>query len=300
MGATKKVHRFVSNDLTVRMAAVDATSIVREMQQIQSSMPLATIGVGRAMVGASLMAASLKDGQAVGLLFRGNGPLGSIYAESTFEGHTRGYCPHPEYQAPQAEDFLKVGKALGGGTLSVSRHQPFQKQPFHGTVGMVSGEIGDDIAHYLAQSHQIRSIVSLGVYLDSYGAVQAAGGILIEVMPGVEDQIVDLLAVNHEKNKVNISELILKGAAPIDLITPYMKGIPFTQIPHEPEISYFCPCTEERVKNALSILGEQGLQDLIADQKPADITCQICGRKYQIDIEKLKDLQIEVRKNSLH
>jgi molecular chaperone Hsp33 len=304
MSATKKVlqkvHRFVSNDLTVRMAVVDATAVVQEMQQIHSSMPLATLGVGRAMVAATLMAASLKEGQAVGLLFRGNGPLGSIYAEATYEGHVRGYCPYPEYQAPQSEDVLKLGKALGSGTLTVARHLPFQKQPHNGTVQMVSGEVGDDIAHYLEQSHQIRSLVSLGVYLDSYGIVKAAGGVLIEVMPGVEDQIVDLIAKNHEDNKVNISEMILKNVSAFDLISPYMKGIPFTEISHEPQISYFCPCTQERVKNALSILGERGIEEMIAEQKPSEVTCQICGRKYEVGTDELKALLVETRKNSLH
>ena len=296
----QKVHRFVTNDLTVRVAAVDATHVVQEMQLIQSALPLATLGVGRAMVGSLLMAAQLKEGQEVGLLFRGNGPLGSIYAEATFEGHVRGYCPHPHYQAPLGADMLNLGKALGAGTLSVARHQPFQRQPYNGTVKMVSGQVGEDIAHYLEQSHQIRSLVSLGVYLDSNGKVQAAGGILVEVMPGVEDAIVEQLQTNYEKTKVNVSKSLSEGVSLYQLVEACLEGIDFTEIPHEKQIQYFCPCTADRVLGALTVLGEQGLSEMILEKEPAHITCQICGRKYEISLAELQDLKENLRKNSMH
>lgn len=295
-----KVHRFVTNDFTVRIASVDCTEVVQEMQAIQNAMPLASIGVGRAMVASLLMASNLKSEQAVGLLFKGNGPIASVYAEASFEGSVRGYCPSPLYEAPQNEDYLNLGKALGSGTLSVASHKPFQRQPYHGTVSLVSGEVGDDIAHYLAQSHQIRSLVSLGVYLDTFGQVKAAGGILIEVMPGVEDEIVTRIQGNHDNHKLSISKMILDGAKPIDLIKPYLLGLTYTQIPHEQEIKYSCPCNADRVKGALSILGVDGLQEMIQDQKPTEVICQICGRKYQLSLEDLEILKDEIRKNSMH
>jgi len=296
----QRVHRFVTNDLTVRVAAVNATQVVQEMQNLQKSMPLATLGVGRGMVASLLMAAQLKEGQDVGLYLRGNGPLGSVYAEATFQGHVRGYCPFPNFVAPTPEDALALGKALGSGTLTVARHQPFQRQPFHGTVNLVSGEVGDDVAHYLAQSHQIRSLVSLGVYLDTYGRVRAAGGVLIEVMPGVEDSIVEKLQKNHEAQTRSISELIHGGATTEELVKPYLQGLPAMEIPHDFPIQYACPCTVDRVKAALTILGEKGLEEMITDNEDAEITCQICGRGYQIKVVELKSLKDELRKQNLH
>ncbi len=296
----KRVHRFVTNDFTVRVSVVNATTVVQEMQIIQNSYPLATVGIGRAMVGALLMSSHLKSGQEVGLLFKGNGPISSIYAEASYEGHVRGYCPQPDYEAPPDEDPLNLGRALGNGTLSVTRHQPFQRQPFHGTVEMTSGEVGEDLAHYLHQSQQIRSIINLGVYLDSYGKVKAAGGLLIEVMPGVEDTIVDRLEKNRQAEKANISEKLLKGISETDLIAPYLLGLPYTEIPHEHEIKYFCPCTVDRVKRALSLLGTGGLQEIIEEDGKAQITCQICGRHYVLNVQELEDLKNEVRRQSLH
>ncbi len=200
-----KVHRFVSNDFSVRVAAVNATDVVREMQKLQGTLPLPTVAVGRAMVGATLMASHLKESQQIGLYVRGNGVMSAVYAEAHFEGQVRGYTPHALYEPAAYPADLSLHDSIGEGTLTVTRHQPFQKQPFQGTVELVSGEIGDDIAYYLQQSQQIRSLVSLGVYLDTYGKVRAAGGLLIEVMPGVEEAIVEKIQDNADKLKTTLA-----------------------------------------------------------------------------------------------
>lgn len=296
----ERVHRFVSKDLTVRIAAVNATEVVKHMQGLQNTYPLATVAVGRSMVGALLMASQLKDGQMVGLLFRGNGALQSIYAEASFDGHVRGYTPNPQYQPPSYENGLSLKEAIGNGTLSVARHQPFQKQPFHGTVELVSGEIGQDIAHYLHQSHQIRSLVSLGVYLDAYGKVQAAGGVLIEVMPGVSEAMVEVIQMNYEDFQPNISKMLMEGAQPVDLVKPFMAGIDFQEIEHNHDIEYFCPCTKDRVVRALETLGEEELQDMINKNETADVTCQICGRPYTVTVPEIQDIKDRLYKESLH
>jgi len=295
-----KVHRFVSNDLTVRAAAVDATEVVIEMQRLHKAFPLASVGVGKAMVGAVRLASQLKDKQQVGLLFRGNGALKSIYAEANFEGHVRAYTPNPQYEPPKYEEGLKLADALGHGTLTVARHQPFQKQPFHGTVEMVTGEIGDDIAHYLHQSHQIRSIVSLGIYLDQNGHVVKAGGVIIEVMPGVEDTIVDLLQKNADGKKVSVSKILREGGVPNDLVKPFLEGIPFTQLEHDYESQYFCPCSKDRVIAALEVLGEADLQDMIDKGEKPEIICQMCGKPYHFELDEVIEIRQALHKKSMH
>lgn len=300
MTEISRIHRFVSKDLTVRAAAVDATAVVREMQNLQHTKPLATLGVGRAMVGALLMASQLKEKQQVGLLLKGNGPLQSLYAEATFEGEVRGYCPYPDYLANNEADVLNLGKAMGFGQLTVARHQPFQRQPFQGTVEMVSGEVGDDIAHYLHQSHQIRSIVSVGVYLDNQGLVKAAGGVLIEVMPGVEDEVAEKLQQNAQGTTTAVSKRLFEGATVDQLIRPFFEGIPFSEIPHDHEIRYSCPCTADRVKRALTTLGDSELQEMIEEDHSSKITCQVCGRRYEITVADLKEIRDDLRKNSMH
>jgi molecular chaperone Hsp33 len=296
-----KVCRYVSNDFTVRASVVNATSVVIEMQKVLNSMPLATVGVGRAMVGALLMVSHQKPDQQVGVLIKGNGPLVSIYAQASFEGHVRGYCPVPHYVAPtNSPDVLNLGKAIGNGLLTVTRDLPFQKQPHHGTVQLQTGQIGDDIAHYLLQSHQIRSLVNVGVYLDTYGQVKAAGGVLIEVMPGVEDDIVNKIQKNSDENKSQVSKLILEGKTESEIVAPYLAGIPWTQIPHDYEISYHCPCTLDRVKDALSLFGHVELNEIAATDPSTEIQCQMCGKKYSLTPDEVKDLSETLRKNSMH
>mgnify|MGYP000234556075 CR=1 FL=1 len=295
-----KVHRFVSNDLTIRAAAIDATEVVLEMQKLHKAFPLASVGVGKAMVGALLLASQLKDNQQVGLLFRGNGALKSIYAEADFEGHVRAYTPNPQYQPVSYENGLKLSEALGHGTLTVARHQPFQKQPFHGTVEIVSGEIGEDIAHYLHQSHQIRSIVALGIYLDQNGKVTHAGGVIIEVMPGVEESVVELLQKNNDAKKPSVSKILRDGGKPTDLVQPFLEGIPYTQLEHDYEVKYHCPCSENRVIAALEVLGEADLQDMIDKQEQPEIICQMCGKPYHFSVEQVEDIRERLHRNSLH
>jgi len=297
---SQKVHRFVSNDFTLRIAAVDSTEVVAEMQKLQQTFPLPTVAVGRAMTGALLMASHLKEGQQVGLYFKGDGPLAAVYAEASFEGQVRGYSPVPIYEPPNYDQGLSLKEYMGQGLLTVTRHLPFQREPHHGTVEMISGEIGDDIAHYLNQSHQIRSLVSLGVYLDTYGKVRAAGGVILEVMPGVEEGIVDRIQKNAENFKENISKMLMNGATAIDLVKPYLDGIAFSEIDHNHNVQYYCPCTKERVVRALETLGVAELEDMITKNEAAEVVCQMCGRPYEVPVGELEELKEKLHKQSLH
>lgn len=296
----ERVHRFVSNDFTVRAAAVNATEVVREMQKIQDTHPLPTMAVGRAMVGALLLASHLKEKQQVGIYVRGEGPMGRIYAEASFEGHVRGYTPHTYYEPEKYEPGLKLAEHIGKGLLSVTRHMPFQKQPHHGTVELLTSEIGEDISHYLVQSHQIRSVISVGVYLDTYGKVQSAGGVLVEVMPGVEEEIVQILQKNAEQLKSSISQEILKGVQAADFVKPFLSGIPYTELEHNYPISYTCPCNEERVMGAIESMGLKELEEMVTAQEKAEVRCQVCGRPYEISVERLTEIKNKLYRQSLN
>ena len=295
-----RVHRFVTNDYTVRASTVDATAVVREMQALQGAKAIPSLAVGRAMVGAMLMAAQQKQGHQVGVYIRCQGPLRAIYAEAHFEGQVRGYTPMTHYEPANYNNEYNLKEAIGEGSLTVARHQPFQKVPHQGTVNLVSGEIGEDIAHYLIQSHQIRSLVSVGVYLDAYGQVRAAGGVIIEVMPGVEEDIVERIQRNQEAHKIPVSQMIFDGATAIDLIKPYFLGIPYMELDHNYPLTYSCPCTKDRVVRALETLGISELEDMINKGEKADVTCQVCGRPYVVDIDELTALKNQLYKASLN
>lgn len=296
----QKVHRYVSNDFSLRASVVNATDVVREMSEIQKTKPLPTIALGQAMVGALLMAAHSKEGHQVGLLFKGSGPLGSVYSEASFVGEVRGYASQPDFIPEQYGKGLQLKPYFEEGFLTVTRHLPFQKQPHQGTVQMVHCEIGEDIAHYLKQSQQIGSIISVGVLLNKNGEVEAAGGLLIEVMPGVEEAVIDTLYKNAKEVSGSISEKIKNSEDLVELLRPYLIDIPFTRLDHEYEIKYTCRCSKERVINSLEILGIQELEDMILKNENPEVSCQMCGRKYQVSTEEVLEVRNKLQRDSLH
>ena len=139
--SSERVHRYVTQDFTVRVAVVNATSVVREMQALQKAKPIPALAVGRAMVGAMLMAAQQKAGHQVGLYIRCQGGLRAVYAEAHYEGQVRGYTPMADFEPSTYAQGFNLKEGIGEGFLTVARHQPFQKAPFQGTVNLVSGEI---------------------------------------------------------------------------------------------------------------------------------------------------------------
>lgn len=298
----KNFFRFVSKDLTLRASCVDATEAVRQMQIIQQACPLPTIAVGRTMVGALLLASHMKDKQSVGILVQGYGPLSRVYAEANPLGEVRGYSPNRYYEPETYPDHLTLKDSIGSGLLTVTRHLPRQKKPHQGTVQLVSGEIGDDIAHYLFQSDQVRSFISVGVHLDKNLQVAAAGGVLIEIMPGVEDEVAAKLEANVKATQTtdSVSRDLARGADIRDLAKPFLEGFDYMEIPHEGQAHYFCPCTKERVIRAFQILSIEDLTEMIEQDQRADAQCQMCGQPYEVTCEELEALRAEKIKTKMH
>jgi molecular chaperone Hsp33 len=288
----------LSEDLTVRIAVVNATSVVDEMRSIQNGYPIPTVAVGRSMIAALLMASHLKNGQELSLYFQGNGPLGRVFAEANYEGQVRGYCNNPHIQLP-VEGELSIGAAIGIGLLTVTHQLPGQDEPHRGTVIIRTGEVGDDIAFYLHQSHQIPSVVSLGVQLNEYGLVQAAGGILIELMPGHSDEMVQLIEENVKKAP-SVSKRLLEGASVQDVVRDYMGATPLMELEHPYPIKYHCRCSMERVLRSVMLLGIEEIDRALADQKPLDVGCEFCGRRYEVGQDELVKLRNDLYKISLN
>lgn len=294
-----RVHKFLTSDMTVRAASVIATGVVDEMRSIQNSFPVATVAIGRSMVGALLMASHLKNGQELSLYFQGNGPLSRIFAEATFEGNVRAFSMNSHLEIPVDGDNIRVGHAIGIGLLTVTHHLPTGDEPYRGTVIIRTGEIGDDIAFYLHQSHQIPSVVALGVHLNAYGKVEAAGGVLIELMPGHDDSTIAAIE-ERVKKAPGISKMILEGASPEDLVKTYLGDFKLTELPHPHPISYKCRCSYDRALRSVMLLGVEDLDRMIAEEKPAEIGCEFCGRKYMIETPELEKIRADIYKTSLN
>lgn len=294
-----RVHRFLAADQSVRIAAVNATDVVEHMRSIQHTLPLSTVAVGRTMVGALLMASHLKDTQEVGLDFNVNGPLHRVYAQAGAQGGVRGFVFEPNVSVDPEADSLSLRKAMGIGLLTVSTHIPFQELPHRGVVHVVSGEVGEDIAFYYQQSHQIPTIVSLGVHLDVYGRVNAAGGLLVELLPDASMDVIEQL--EHNLSKVRgISQQILEGKKVEDVVAELTSGMDLKELDHPYPIHYACSCSKERVLRSLSLLGTEDLRSAIADEKPLSTQCQMCGSKYEVSIHEMEELVRRLEKEALH
>ena len=298
-GNSHRVHKFLTEDLTVRVASVIATQVVDEMRSIQNSYPISTVAVGRAMVGSILMASHLKHGQELSLYFQGNGPVGRVFAQANYEGQVRGYSNNPQYTVPLEGEKILIGPAIGIGLLTVTHHLPTGNTPHRGTVIIRTGEVGDDIAFYLQQSHQIPSVVALGVHLTQYGLVEAAGGVLIELMPGHTEEVLSQLEESVRKAP-SISKLILEGATAEDLARAYLGDMKLMELDHPHPISYSCRCTYERVLRSMMLLGLEDIDAFIEKKEPVEVSCEFCGRKYSVTEADLVKLRQDLYRGTLN
>ncbi|MGE0764511.1 MAG: Hsp33 family molecular chaperone HslO [Bdellovibrionales bacterium] len=295
----EKIKRYVSHDMLFRAAIVNATHVVREMQTIQSTYPVATMAVGRSMVAASLMASQLKPQNMISLYFRGDGPLEMFFAEASYEGEVRGYTSHPQLEVHKKLGSVNIGLAIGKGLLTVVRTTPNQKNAHRGSVEIQTGEVGDDLAFYLMQSLQTRSIVSLGVKVNAFGLVESAGGILIELMPGAPEELVKSLESNFA-GRVSLSESLADGATTRDICDMYLKGFNLVDLEHPYSLEYKCRCSKERLANALMLLGHFEVEKMIEEQEPARAKCEFCGRQYTLEIKELEELLDKLRAGISH
>lgn len=298
-GNPNRVHKFLTRDLGVRAAGVVATQVVDEMRSVQNSYPIATVAVGRSMVAALLMASHLKEGQELSLYFQGNGPLGRVFAEANYEGQVRGYSNNAQFQVPIEGEQIQVGAAIGIGLLTVTHHLPTGDEPHRGTVIIRTGEIGDDVAYYLQQSHQIPSVVALGVHVNPYGLVEAAGGVLIELMPGHAEETVAKIE-KRVRETAPISKRILEGATAEDLVRDFLSDFELMELDHPYDINYHCRCSYERVVRSMVLLGTEELDQLISEEKPAEVSCEFCGRRYEVAKDDLAKIRSDAYKGSLN
>ncbi|MBL7688947.1 MAG: Hsp33 family molecular chaperone HslO [Bdellovibrionaceae bacterium] len=299
MSSVERVHKYLTKDLTVRAAAVVATRVVEEMQATQNSFPISTVAVGRSMVASLLMASHLKNKQELSVFIQGSGPLSQVFAEASFEGKVRGVSSHPHLEMPIEHEKILVAPAIGIGLLTITHHLPIGGAPHRGTVELATSEIGDDIAYYLQQSHQIGSVVSLGVHVNTFGKVEAAGGILIELMPGHTEETVNAIEARVKKAKP-ISTRILEGATAEDLIKDYLGDFELIEMDHNYPIEYSCRCTAERVKRSVGLLGLEELDSTISKAEELEVSCEFCGRRYVLTVDDLKEVRAEVYKQSLN
>lgn len=283
------IEKYITKNGHVRAAAVVATPVIQDMQAIHSSYPVATAALGRALIGAGLLASFLKDGARMSLHFKGDGPLGNVFAEGDETGAVRGFVVNPQVHIPSKNGKLNVGEGIGKGSLTVATSNLSNLQPYTGSVEIQTGEVGDDIAYYLYQSQQLPSIVALGVFVEPDHGVSAAGGVIVQLMPGASESTVSALEKQVTQMR-SVTEMIRGGGGPRELVAEILKDFDFRKLEIDRGMHYGCSCNLGKVERSLLLLGIQEISALISKGEPAQVTCDFCGRKYFLSIDQLEEL----------
>ena len=270
----------------VRIYAAVTTALTEEARRRHDLTPTAAAALGRTMTGALLLAANMKNDEALTVKFAGDGAIKSITADATPKGIVRGYVGNPHVDLPlNAAGKLDVGGAVGKGTLSVTRFTGL-KEPVTGSAAIVDGEIGSDLTNYLYVSEQTPSSVGLGVLIATDRTVAAAGGFVVQPLPGADDALLDVIEENL-RNFGNVSAAVNDGAAPADLIEKLATGLANVEILDDTPLKFRCQCSRARIEDMLIALTEEDLLSLIGDGK-AEVCCHLCGEKYRFDADELK------------
>ncbi len=262
------------------MRAVVARNVVAEAAERRPVAPTALAALGRVLVGAVLLGAGQKDGETVQLQFRGDGPLGMVVAICDSTGRVRGTVSNPTVDLPLRDGSPDVAAAIGMGLLAVVRSRPTWREPYTGTVPLVSGEIAKDITLYLSESEQTPSAVGLGVALDADGRVSAAGGFLVQTLPGASDEAI----ARMEQNVVNLpstTALLRDGVGPDGLADLLLAGLGAGER-HRSMPVFHCPCSRSRALRTLTLLGPEEISEIVAADTGQEVCCEFCGRRYEI------------------
>lgn len=270
----------------VRIYAITTKNLVQEAADRHHTSHLATAALGRAMSGALMLAATMKDGERILLKLKGDGPMGEVVAEAQGTS-VRGYVGEPDVFMPLKNGKLDIGGALGQGTITLTRYLQ-NGESFTGHAELADGEIATDITNYLYMSEQTPSSVALGVLVDKDGKVLAAGGYFIQAMPGCDEEVLEKLG-NNVAVTPYVTQLLELGYTPEKIIEVLARGLEF-DIKESMPVKFSCGCSKDKILNMLAALSQDDI-DYLTEQPDTEVHCQYCNKVYHFSNEELKQLK---------
>ena len=282
--------RGMTMDGFVKMVAIRSTELVRRGCEIQKTTPNASAAFGRCLTAASMMGNMQKvENGSMTLQIRGGGPIGTITVVSDAAGNVRGCVTEPN--VPLVEKFpgkLDVGATVGvDGTLTIIRDLQM-KEPYIGSVQLVSGEIGDDVTAYFVESEQTPTACALGVLVDTDCSVKVAGGYLVQLLPGAPDEVIDAVEKGI-KNAGAVTKMLENGMTPEEILTEVCGDLGVLFFENEP-VCYKCYCNRHRVEAALISVGREELTEIMEEGKTFPVECQFCDEIYRFTPEDIAEL----------
>ena len=285
-----EIIRMMTGDGMVKAVAVTGKDMVERARQIHKTLPVATAALGRTLMAASMMGDMLKEKDgSVTLQIKGGGPLGAITAVSDSRGNPRGYLQNGQVDIPRKyQGKLDVGTAVGSsGSLTVMKDMGL-KEPYIGSVQLVSGEIAEDITAYFVESEQVPTACALGVLVDKDQSVAAAGGYLVQLLPGADESAIQRLEESIARLGP-VTDALHGGADAVQRLERVLEGQEPELLERRP-VAYKCYCSRERVSRAIISMGKEEMQSLIEEQGGAELTCQFCDKVYRFTKEDLQEL----------
>ena len=283
-----KLVRAITKDGSVKAVAAVTKDLTEQVRNIHKTLPVATAALGRALAAASMMGNALKEENAsLTLQIKGGGPLGTVLAVSDPLGNVRGYVQNPQVNVPLREDGkLDVGRAVGAdGTLTVIKDIGL-KEPYIGSVGLLGGEIAEDLAAYFVESEQIPTACALGVLIDRDQSVKAAGGYIIQLLPGAGEDVIAKVEGGVMAAGA-VTALLDRDPDPEALLRTVLSDFEVEILETAP-IEYKCYCSRDRVERALISMGVAELEDLLAEQGGCELGCQFCDKVYRFTDKELQ------------
>ncbi len=281
--------RATDNNELARVFVADTKELTEYARKAHDTWPVATAALGRTLTAGAIMGAMLKgDKDELTIRILGDGPLSGIIVTADSKGHVKGYVGEPHTDLPPNENGkLDVGRAVGRGTLSVVKDLGL-KEPYIGETDIVSGEIGEDLAYYFNLSEQVNSVVALGVLVDKDLSVKQAGGYILQLMPGADEEFIDKLEANIGSME-SITALLDQGRSTEDILHMIFKDIDY-RILDNMETGFKCSCSREKVERALISTGRQQMEEMISEGNVIETRCQFCNKEYDFAPEDLKKL----------
>jgi len=282
--------RAIAKDGSFKAAAISGRQLVERARNIHTLLPVATAALGRTLMAASMMGDALKEQNgSVTLQIKGGGPLGTVLAVSDCGGNVRGYVQNPHVELMEKHPGkLDVGGAVGAdGTLTVIKDIGL-KEPYVGSIVLFSGEIADDLAMYFVESEQIPTACALGVLVGKDQSVTAAGGYIIQLLPGAPDDIIDKIESGIQ-NAGAVSRLLAAGMDGQVVLETVLHGFDLEILETQP-VEYRCYCSRDRVTRTLISLGRTELQSIVDDGKDIHIDCQFCDKIYDYTPDQVRQI----------
>lgn len=277
--------RAIGGGGNIRALVGSTTELVNEARRRHDTWPTTTAALGRALTATALLSATLKDpDESITLRIAGDGPCGPITCDADEQGQVRGYVRNPHVDLPPKNGKLDVGGAVGLGYLHVTR-QLAVEGIYTGSAELVSGEIGDDLTHYFLKSEQTPSAVGIGVRVTPDGTVSAAGGFLVQLLPATSESDMEQLEINIESLGA-VSKVIEEGMSPEEIVGTLLAGIDY-KILDRRDLHFACRCSRERALDVLASLSPEDLNEMIYEDRGAEMNCHFCGETYRFTEEEL-------------